>query len=571
MRWVLFALPLAALGASGAGKAVAADLAARPFAPPVPFFTWTGFYEGLFTGYGNLDNMTRPVCSVGGVPNAGPCAVRAGLHPPTDDFIAGSELGYNYQFSPGQGLVIGVAGDAVFTRLRGYASETGPFPAIQGGSYPLGIYHVGQRLDGLGSLRGKVGYAFDRVFVYGTAGAAAGNVRIDTNTVLGRTPFEARHGEVRIGYIAGAGIEYAFSQRLSAKVEALYYDLGSRTVAAGNIFGTGAARYGSRVDTSGYQVRIGINDRFGDGLPVLGLIDELRNPAPDEPAAPSTWVFESGARYFYSSGTHRFTLGSAIIPGQVNSRLTYDGFGAHSGESFGRLDHNPTGLFLKGFLGSGFVDSGRLRDEDFPPVVRGYSDTLSQIRHGDIAYAAIDAGYNILRQDTYRLGAFVGFQYFSENVSGYGCQQTTASTICGNTVPTSVKVFTEDAHWYALRVGLAGEMRFDRFRFTLEGAYLPAVELSGEDHHWLRPAINPQPQRGFGDGYFFEGVVSYDLTSRLSVGVGARYWKMSAPSGRAQFPTLPASPTRFETDRYGGFAQFSYKIADLGLTPLIAK
>ena len=76
-----------------------------------------------------------------------------------------------------------------------------------------------------------------------------------------------------------------------------------------------------------------------------------------------------------------------------------------------------------------------------------------------------------------------------------------------------------------LRVGVIGEARFDRVRLSLEGAYLPVVSLSGVDRHWLRPDINPGPEGGRGDGYFLEGIIAYDLTPSVSVGVGGRYWK----------------------------------------------
>lgn len=571
MRVILISLPLAGFGFN----ALAADLPVRPYALPVPFFTWTGFYEGVFAGYGTIDNTTRPVCfTSAGVPEGLGCAARAPLHPQTDDLVAGTELGYYHQPTPGSGLVIGAAGDYAFTRIRGYESQTGTFPVVGGRAFPAGIYHVGQRLDGLGTVRGKLGYAFDRLLVYGTAGLAAGNVRIDSNTgQMGHPLFDAGHGEVRIGYVAGGGIEYAFSQRLSTRTEALYYDLGARTVVGGEVSRLTGPRFGSRVETSGYQVRVGINDWFGNGLPLIGLFEEFRSPSLEPVLPDSIWAFETGARYFYSSGSHRYTLGDPLTPGQTDSRLTYRGFDAHAGESFGRLDHNPTGLFLKGFLGSGYVHSGRLNDEDFPPRLKRYSNTQSRIKDGDIAYTVIDVGYDVLRGENYKLGAFVGFQYFAELPNGFGCRQIADGKVCARSgsALTSVKTLSEDAHWYALRVGLAGSVQFDRFKVSLEGAYLPIVELSGNDRHWQRPDINPLPQRANGDGYFVEGVVSHDLTPRISVGVGVRYWRMSAPSGRTQFPFNPPSSTKFETDRYGGFAQLSYRISDLGLAPLISR
>ena len=104
-----------------------------------------------------------------------------------------------------------------------------------------------------------------------------------------------------------------------------------------------------------------------------------------------------------------------------------------------------------------------------------------------------------------------------------------------------MKILGENVRWNALRVGLIGEARFDRFRLSLEGAYLPVVAMDGIDRHWLRPDINALPQQGRGDGYFAEGIASYDLTPGMSVGVGGRYWRMQTDSGD-QVPGLPTRP-----------------------------
>ena len=97
--------------------------------------------------------------------------------------------------------------------------------------------------------------------------------------------------------------------------------------------------------------------------------------------------------------------------------------------------------------------------------------------------------------------------------------------------------------WNALRVGVIGEARFDRVRLSLEGAYLPVVSVDGVDRHWNRPDINPGAEWGRGDGYFLEGIASYDLTPSVSVGVGGRYWRMQTDKGSTTaFPFLPAQP-----------------------------
>ena len=59
---------------------------------------------------------------------------------------------------------------------------------------------------------------------------------------------------------------------------------------------------------------------------------------------PAPWVFEIGARYVYSSGKNWYDLYNDPTPSQLNSRLTYDGLNAHSGEVFFRVD-SPSAIF----------------------------------------------------------------------------------------------------------------------------------------------------------------------------------------------------------------------------------
>ncbi|MEL6064489.1 MULTISPECIES: omptin family outer membrane protease [unclassified Methylobacterium] len=549
--------------------ALAADLPRPSRSDPVlpPPFTWSGAYGGLFAGYGALGSDTRFVC----VDQAGrpgdACPVLPSRKASDGSFIAGGEVGYNWQ-AP-FGLVAGAAADYQFTRLWGYGRQQGDVSTVNGFTFPNSVANSGQRLDDLATFRGKLGFALDRTFVYATAGLAVGNVRIDNNLSLSLggdqrptlSVFDGRGGAVRLGYVAGAGIEHALSEHLSAKVEGLYYDLGSRAVVPEQASGIlPGYRAGTRVATDGFLARAGLNYRFGAGLP-----DVPAAGAAGRSGSAATWAFEGGLRYFYSSGSPRETLNDNHRPGQANSRLIYGGAQAHAGESFARLEHNPTGLFVKGFLGAGGVTDGRLSDEDFPPALNPYSRTISTIKDGDISYGAVDFGYNLLRRDGFKLGGFFGYQFFSELYNGYGCRQVAENDGCVPSYPANLKGLGENMQWNALRVGLIGEARFDRVRLSLEGAYLPVVAVDGVDRHWLRSAINPGAEGGRGDGYVLEGIIAYDLTPSVSVGVGGRYWRMQADKAQTTFPLSSPSPIRFETQRYGGFVQLSYRLADFGL------
>ncbi|MGT2488661.1 outer membrane protein [Methylobacterium oryzae CBMB20] len=184
-------------------------------------------------------------------------------------FVGGAEIGYDWQLN--SGFVAGAAADHQFTRLWGYDRREGAFPAAGGGFYRRGVAHSGQRLDDLTTVRGRLGFAIDRTLVYATGGLAVGNIRTDNNLSLSGLPlFDGRQGGARLGYVAGAGVEHAFSEHLSAKVEGLYYDLGSRAVLPAPSYPVLTGYHaGSRVATDGFLARVGLNYRFGAGLPVL--------------------------------------------------------------------------------------------------------------------------------------------------------------------------------------------------------------------------------------------------------------------------------------------------------------
>ena len=126
-------------------------------------------------------------------------------------------------------------------------------------------------LDQLLSLRARLGVGLDRLLLFGTAGLAAGHANLDTSAYLdqgyGTADWEGHASDWRLGFIVGAGAEYAVTDQLSVKLEGLYYDLGSMTAEAG---GTGSfgitplevAPYDATLSLSGVILRGGVNLRF---------------------------------------------------------------------------------------------------------------------------------------------------------------------------------------------------------------------------------------------------------------------------------------------------------------------
>lgn len=170
-----------------AGPALAADLARRPppppykAPPPVPVFSWTGFYIGGHGGYGWSNSQGLDL--KGG--------------------FAGGQVGYNYQMN---NFVWGIEGDGAWADI----SQSSAFlPATS------------FRFNALASLRARLGLAFGNALLYGTAGGGWAHGKLE---IVG---FSA--SQWHSGWTAGGGVEYAFTPNWTGKVEYLHYGLDSAT------------------------------------------------------------------------------------------------------------------------------------------------------------------------------------------------------------------------------------------------------------------------------------------------------------------------------------------------------
>jgi hypothetical protein len=152
------------------------------------------------------------------------------------------------------------------------------------------------------------------------------------------------------------------------------------------------------------------------------------------PVVVSDWDIEAGGRYWYSSGRHQFDL-STRNGGPLVSRLTYSDLTGHSAESFWRIEHS-SGLFIKGFFGGGSISGGHMIDEDFPPFIAPYSATRQEQKDGQLRYLSADLGYDFWNGPVWRLGGFVGYHYWNEELNTFGCTQFAGNQgICGTIPP----------------------------------------------------------------------------------------------------------------------------------------
>jgi Omptin family len=252
-------------------------------------------------------------------------------------------------------------------------------------------------------------------------------------------------------------------------------------------------------------------------------------------------------------------------PDILASRLTFKDLDAISGEAFARVDH-ASGFFVKGFLGAGGVGRGKMYDEDFP-AGGAYSNTL-QTASGHLAYANIDLGYTFLRAPGAKVGAFVGYNYYTQHINTYNCTQLAGSNVCAAGFPTNFLGIAEDDRFNALRLGVSSRvMLIDRLILTADAAYLPLVDFKGQDDHNARELLLPEASSR-GNGVMLEAILGYNVTEAWNVGIGGRYWAWNTRTGTVAFNFLGSpfppfiEPGRFTTERYGAFVQTSYKWGD---------
>ena len=226
---------LAALAASfiSLGAAHGADLVLVDPAPlviPDAGFDWSGLYAGLNAGY--IGGEAKSVGAVTGVTT----------NVPVSGGLIGGTLGFNAQFDR---IVLGLEGDIAWTGATGTA-VCAANPA----------YNCQGQLDWLGTIKGRAGFAVDRVLFFGTAGFAVGNT---TANVTPAAPAQTNTFTGTMGgWTVGAGVEAFVSDAITVKAEYSYVSLGGLQAPIGTL----SSLQASDLTTTNHIFRLGVNYHF---------------------------------------------------------------------------------------------------------------------------------------------------------------------------------------------------------------------------------------------------------------------------------------------------------------------
>jgi outer membrane immunogenic protein len=237
--------------------------------------SWSGFYVGVTAGgawynggsFVTSSNVAAIIPSANIIPIPTSTSNSAG-------FTAGGLTGFNYQIG---GIVLGAETDFNYIDLKSQrvgSSTITLVPALPGATPIVETLSAASynKVDWYGTMRARFGFvSFDRLLLYGTGGMAYGKVetsKLESNTFssgITNRIWQGNSSEIKLGWTAGAGAEYALTPQVTLRTEYLYVDLGNSSVVA-RFQGTDPLQsqiyYTASRDTKFSLARAGISTRF---------------------------------------------------------------------------------------------------------------------------------------------------------------------------------------------------------------------------------------------------------------------------------------------------------------------
>ena len=178
--------------------------------------------------------------------------------------IGGMQAGYNWEFDK---AVVGLEVDFNGATATGNRAVIGIFNTPPG----TALTQTVKQPMFITTVRPRLGWAFDHVLVYATAGYAFATYQVvdSYNFVVGAPGIQSDVTAKLSGWTAGAGVEYAFYKSMSLKLEYLYLGMGgfNSTIMAPPIIGAVPIATPTNINVhhnlSDNIIRLGLNFYFG--------------------------------------------------------------------------------------------------------------------------------------------------------------------------------------------------------------------------------------------------------------------------------------------------------------------
>jgi len=224
-------------------------------------YNWTGFYAGINIG-GAINDSKYKLSPTGAFFDPGYAPYNS-LRTDSGNlnngaFTSGAQLGYNYQIC---NFVFGLETDFNY---NGVDESDSVNRALSSPLLGRLLHTVKQNIDYFGTFRARVGFTpIDRLLVYGTGGLAYGHVSSSSNVLF--TPFGDNYvgskSDIRAGWTAGGGSEYAVTNNWTLRVEYLFVDLGKQSYSKGDA-NYPEYTYTTNIENREHVIRLGINYKF---------------------------------------------------------------------------------------------------------------------------------------------------------------------------------------------------------------------------------------------------------------------------------------------------------------------
>lgn len=248
-----------------------APAAATPLPlPPSLDSRWSGFYAGINLGGGWTEGSAASTCINSVTGDSSGCTVINQSGPNTAGLLGGGQVGYLAPVHLGPDmppLIVGGEIDLQGSGISGGQNVPPPIPLVNFPPCTTCNFSAHQSLGWLSSVRLRVGVPLGDVLVYGTGGYMFGGGQVSQSITFTNAvgSYSASAKETLSGPTFGGGIEFRLPGPWSARLEALYFDLGKMRTVAEPI--NGAFVNFSNTKTFVFRggiIRLALNVKLGD-------------------------------------------------------------------------------------------------------------------------------------------------------------------------------------------------------------------------------------------------------------------------------------------------------------------